>query len=61
MPQIKIDDENLAIELGLDSDYFTLDYNDEGRLEEVTYNLKEIPFEILPEWWLEKHETYNPY
>ena len=70
MPQIRIDDEDLANGLGPIGTNFTLDYNDEGRLENVTQNvyithimyyIKEIPFEQLPEWWLEKHLTYNPY
>jgi hypothetical protein len=61
MPQIRIDDEDLANELGLIGTIFTLDYNDDGRLEEVSIALIEIPFELLPEWWLDKHLTYNPY
>ena len=60
MPQIRIDDEDLANELALIGTIFTLDYND-GALEEVAIELVEIPFELLPEWWLEKHLTYNPY
>ena len=61
MPQIRIDDEDLAIELEFVNSIFTLDYDDDGRLEEVKIERFEIPFELLPDWWLEKHLTYNPY